>query len=195
MRLTTFTDYTLRVLMFLTVKHQTGELATIDEISRAYDISKNHLMKIVHHLSLNGFIVTSRGRAGGARLARDPSQISVGQVVRLCEPDFAIVECHEEGKQPTCAVWQACNLKSAFRRALDAFLMELDRLTLADSVTTNSVAASLLGLELGTFRSIPIRAAAAAPAERTAPARRAAPAPKRAPVAKRAPRTKPAASR
>jgi len=162
MRLTTFTDYTLRVLMFLTVKHQTGELATIDEISRSYDISRNHLMKIVHHLSLSGLIATTRGRSGGARLARAPSEISIGQVVRLCEPDFSVVECHEEGKHDICAIWQACNLKSAFRRAVDAFLLELDKMTLAEAVTAQSVAASLLGLETGVFKSIPIRASAPA---------------------------------
>lgn len=160
MRLTTFTDYTLRVLMFLTVKHQTGELATIDEISRSYDISRNHLTKIVHHLSLTGFIETTRGRSGGARLARQPSEISIGQVVRLCEPDFAVVECHEDGKHDICAIWQACNLKSAFRRAVDAFLLELDKLTLAEAVSAPSVAASLLGLPTGVFKSIPIRASA-----------------------------------
>lgn len=171
MRLTTYTDYTLRVLMFLAVKHQTGELATIDEISRSYQISKNHLMKIVHQLSLSGLIVTVRGRTGGAHLAKEPSQISVGQVVRLCEPDFALVECHEPGKETHCAVWQACNLKSGFRRALDAFLMELDRMTLADAITAPSVAASLLGVELGKFRSIPIRAEQAPAAQSKTAAR------------------------
>lgn len=156
MRLMTYTDYTLRVLMYLTVRYKSGELTTISEISKSYDISRNHLTKIVYQLSVNGLIDTTRGRSGGARLTRDPSQISVGQVVRLCEPDFAVVECHEPGKENLCALWQACNLKVGFRRAMDAFLMELDRITLADAVTSHSVAASLLGVSDLRARTIPI---------------------------------------
>ena len=156
MRLTTYTDYTLRVLMYLSVRNP-SELTTIDEISRSYGISKSHLMKIVHQLSLHGMVETTRGRNGGVRLARHPSEISVGQVVRLSEPDFSVVECHEEGKEHICALWQACNLTAAFRRAMDAFLLELDRLTLADAVSAPTVAASLLGIETQSFRGIPIK--------------------------------------
>lgn len=160
MRLTAFTDYTLRVLMYMALKYESTELATIEEISRSYNISRNHLMKIVHQLSINGLITTSRGRAGGARLARAPNEISVGQVVRLCEPDFALVECHEDGSQHACVMWQACNLKSAFRRAVDAFLLELDKMTLSDAITRPTVAASLLGLRMKESNFIPIKPAA-----------------------------------
>jgi Rrf2 family nitric oxide-sensitive transcriptional repressor len=160
MRLTTYTDYSLRVLMYLSVRHASGELTTIDEISRSYSISKNHLMKIVHQLSLAGIVETTRGRKGGVRLALDPREISIGQVVRMSEPDFAIVECHEAGKEQLCALWQACNLKAGFRRAADAFLLELDRLTLADAIGAPSVAASLLGMGTRAERVITIRAAA-----------------------------------
>lgn len=156
MRLTTYTDYTLRVLIFLTLKYRTGEKATIPEIAQAYDISRNHLMKIVHQLSQGGFIETVRGRTGGTVLARPPETISVGEVVRFAEEDFALVECHVEGMESNCAVWQACNLKRVFRRALDAFMTELDKMTLEDAVTSQTVAASLLGLVSARSRTIPV---------------------------------------
>lgn len=169
-RLTTYTDYSLRVLMYLAVRHDGGEVATIDEISCSYQISKNHLTKVVHQLSVNGFIQTVRGRNGGARLAREPRQISVGQVVRMCEPDLAVVECHEPGKENICAISQACNLKSGFRRAMEAFMMELDRITLADAISAPSVAASLLGLDLQPQRIVPIQTLAARAARKALPA-------------------------
>jgi Rrf2 family nitric oxide-sensitive transcriptional repressor len=147
MRLTLYTDYTLRVMIYLTLKHAEGRVATIEEMARAYGISRNHLMKIVHELSQHGFIETTRGRAGGARLARAPQRISVGEIVRMAEKDFAVVACHDSASEPQCAVLPACNLKRALRRAVDAFMRELDRLTLADAVSAPTVAASLLGIE------------------------------------------------
>lgn len=156
MRLTTYTDYTLRVLIFLTLKYRSGEKATIPEIAQAYDISRNHLMKIVHELSQAGFIETVRGRTGGTVLARPPETISVGEVVRFAEEDFALVVCHVEGMESSCAVWQACNLKRVFHRALDAFMTELDKMTLADAVTSQTVAASLLGVMPTGSRTIPL---------------------------------------
>lgn len=163
MRLTTYTDYSLRVLIFLTLKHRIGEKATIPEMADAYGVSRNHLMKIVHHLSRGGFIQTSRGRAGGTALARPPESISIGEVVRYAEDDFSIVECQVEGVQSDCAVWQACNLKRGFRRALDAFMMELDKMTLVDAVTSTTVASSLLGVSSERLRSIPVVSAPAIP--------------------------------
>ena len=155
MRLTTYTDYTLRVLIFLTLKYRTGEKATIPEMAEAYGISRNHLMRIVYDLGQRGFIETVRGRSGGTRLARPPETISVGEVVRSTEQDFALVECHVDGMETTCAVSQACNLKRGFRRALDAFMMELDKITMADAVTSQTVASSLLGITT-TRRTIPL---------------------------------------
>lgn len=160
MRLTVYTDYTLRVLMYLTLKYRSGEKATIQEMAEAYGISRNHLMKIVHELSQRGIIETAQGRSGGAWLARPPGSICVGDIVRFTEPDFAIVECHVEGQEANCAIWQACNLKRGFRRALAAFMRELDTMTMDDAVAKPNVAASLLGLDRGGHRVIPVVAAA-----------------------------------
>jgi Rrf2 family nitric oxide-sensitive transcriptional repressor len=147
MRLTTYTDYTLRVLIYLTLKYQGGEKTTIQEIAHSYGISRNHLMKIVHELSRHGVLETSRGRAGGVWLARPPEAVTVGEIVRLVEPDMAIVQCHEQGAERTCAAWRACNLTLGFRRALAAFMRELDEMTLADAVTMPRMASGLLGLD------------------------------------------------
>jgi len=146
MRLTVYTDYTLRVMMYLAVKYRSGGSATIDEIAQAYDISRSHLTKIVNELSQMGFIETMRGRSGGTRLARPPSQISVGELVRMAEKDFAVVACHDSSTPHNCAIFQACNLKRGLARAMDAFMMELDRMTLEDAIGAPSVAASLLGV-------------------------------------------------
>src|SRR5512139_1979197 len=94
MRLTLYTDYTLRVMMYLAVKYADGGTATIDEIASGYAISRSNLTKIVNELSQQGFIETIRGRAGGMRLARPPAEISIGALVRLAEKDFSVVECH-----------------------------------------------------------------------------------------------------
>ena len=160
MRLTVHTDYTLRVLIYLTLKYRSGEKSTIPEIAGAYGISRNHLMKIIHELAQGGFIETAQGRSGGAWLARAPTSISVGDVVRFSEPDFAIVECHVAGQESDCAVWEACNLKRGFRRALDAFMSELDRMTLDDAVA-RSRAALQLGVDKRGRRVIPIAAPSA----------------------------------
>jgi Rrf2 family transcriptional regulator, nitric oxide-sensitive transcriptional repressor len=159
MRLTVYTDYTLRVLIYLTLKYKSGEKSTIPEMAEAYGISRNHLMKIVHELSLRGIIETSQGRSGGTWLARAPNTISVGEIVRFSEPDFAIVECHVKGQEANCVVWEACNLKRGFHRALDAFMQELDKMTMEDAVTRPSVAASLLQLDGGGHRVIRVAAA------------------------------------
>lgn len=147
MRLTLYTDYTLRVMIYLALRYEGGEVTTVDEMAQAYGISRNHLTKIVNELSQSGFIETTRGRAGGARLARAPHRISLGEVVRMAEKDFAVVQCHDPGLEADCAVFQACNLKRGLRRAMDAFMQELDKLTFADAVSAPTVAASLLGID------------------------------------------------
>ena len=131
MRLTTFSDYSLRVLIYLGTAR--GRLATIDQVADAYGISANHLMKVVHHLAQNGFIETMRGKHGGMRLAHAPESIRLGDVLRTTEDGFALVECFEEGDSD-CRIARCCALKSALARALEAFVAELDRYTLADLI-------------------------------------------------------------
>jgi len=144
MHLTLYTDYTLRVMMYLAVKQGDGGVVTIDEMAAAYGIPRSNLTKIVHELAQNGFIVTTRGRTGGACLARLPHQISIGELVRMAEKDFAVVACHAAPREVDCAIMPACNLKNGLRRAVEAFLLELDKMTLQDAIITPSVAASLL---------------------------------------------------
>lgn len=128
MRLTDHTDYALRVLMYLGA-HST-RLVTIQEIATGHAISKNHLTKVVHKLGVAGMVSTVRGRAGGIRLARDAAAIMVGEVVRLTEPDFMMVECFDEATN-RCSLSPTCRLKHALGRATDAYLRELDGLSLA----------------------------------------------------------------
>jgi Rrf2 family transcriptional regulator, nitric oxide-sensitive transcriptional repressor len=130
MQLTRYTDYSLRVLIYLTVHH--GQLATIDEISEAYGISRAHLTKIVHQLGLAGYLTTVRGRGGGMRLSRPPEKIRVGDVVRHTE-EMPLVECFDP-KTSHCRIEPVCGLRAALREALQAFLKTLDEYTLADLV-------------------------------------------------------------
>lgn len=143
MRFTRYTDYALRVLMFLGLKG--AELATIREIAEAYNISENHLMKVVHELGRNGFITTTRGRQGGMRLARAPEEIVIGAVVRACEDDLRVVECFD-AKTNTCPISDACGLSGMVDDALTAFLAVLDRKTLADVLRSGPGIAPILGL-------------------------------------------------
>jgi Rrf2 family nitric oxide-sensitive transcriptional repressor len=131
MRLTSFTDYTLRVLIYLGTRQREGRLATIGDIATAYGISENHLMKIVHHLAQQGIVETIRGKGGGMRLASEPHQIRIGDVVRRAEKDLALVECFEPGNF-NCPIAPACELRSILARALNAFFEVLDSQTLAD---------------------------------------------------------------
>ena len=131
MRLTTFSDYTLRVLMFLSVERD--RLATIPEIAAAYGISENHLMKVVHQLARSGVIESVRGKGGGIRLMRDPAEIRLGQIVRTSEGPSAIVECLSEQPE-ACKIVPACRLAPILVRAFDALYATLDEYSLADLV-------------------------------------------------------------
>ncbi len=131
MQLTRYSDYALRVLIYLAVEPE--RRATIDEIARSYGISKTHLMKVVHQLGLRGFVETLRGRGGGLRLARAPHEISVGEVVRATEENLALTECFDAATS-ACVIESACGLRGVLDEALGAFLDVLDRYTLADLV-------------------------------------------------------------
>ena len=126
MRLTRYTDYSLRVLMHLAT--HPDRPASIGLIAKSYGISQNHLMKVVHDLGKEGFLVTTRGRGGGLRLARPPGEIIVGDVVRHTEDGFQLVDCD------TCVIASACGLRIALAEAVAAFLRVLDGKTLADLV-------------------------------------------------------------
>ena len=129
MRLTDFTDYTLRALIYLGVHRD--ELVTIQEIADAYGISKNHLMKVAHQLGLLGVVVTMRGRGGWLRLSREPDAIRIGQVVRNVEFDLALAECFDS-RTNTCTISPVCTLKGALGKAREAFFAVLDDYTLED---------------------------------------------------------------
>ena len=144
MQLTLHTDYALRVLIFLTQKRK--DLATISEVSDFYQISRNHLVKVVHHLAGAGFIQTTRGKHGGMKLARAPELISIGDVVRRMEPNFDIVECFNE-TAPNCVVSPACALKSVLFQAGNEFLQVLDRFTLADAIEQSEARSQIFPLE------------------------------------------------
>lgn len=154
MRLTVYTDYTLRVLMYLALKGEGpgGGRATIKEISDCYGISKNHLMKIVQELGREGILGTVRGKSGGIHLARAPEDIGVGEVVRLTEPDFRIVECFGAGV-PECRLHGSCVLTTALGEALEAFFEVLDGYTLADLVGPRRTLRRLL--DLGAAPALP----------------------------------------
>ncbi len=128
MRLTRFTDYALRTLLF-TAAHGERQV-TIAEIQTAFQLSKGHLMKVVQLLAAEGYLKATRGRSGGIRLGMAPEKINLGALVRLTEPDFRLVECF--GDNGTCFISAFCQLPGPLNAALDAFLATLDKHTLAD---------------------------------------------------------------
>lgn len=129
MRLTVYSDYALRVLIYLG-QHPDGR-CTIADIAAAYGISRNHLMKVVHHLARRGDVASVRGRGGGIRLARPPPAVNVGAIVRATERDQRSPDCLAQ-RGGECRIEATCSLKGAFARAAEAFFTELDQLTLAD---------------------------------------------------------------
>lgn len=166
MRLTNYSDYALRALIYLAVKPKPDQLVTINDIAQGYDISKSHLTKIVHQLAKLGYIESVRGKNGGIRLARLPKDINIGEVVKLTEPDFAIVDCfiaeihdakqenlhidHQQGKIATtdsakaCAISPVCHLKHVFFEATQAFIKVLSQYNLADLIHNNGELKQLL---------------------------------------------------
>ena len=129
MRLTIYTDYSLRLLIYLALKED--GLATIAEIARKYRVSKNHLMKVAYQLGIAGYLETVRGRSGGLRLAKPAAAINLGEVVRHTEPDMDLVPCFVRN-DTSCAITRCCVLRGALDKARLAFLEVLDGYTLAD---------------------------------------------------------------
>ncbi len=133
MRLTQWTDYALRVLMFCAAHEGREQAPTIAEIAQVHGISRSHLMKVTMALSANGWLSTTRGRGGGLRLLRPAREIVIGEVVRQMEGDFTVVECFSPAGN-SCRLDGLCRLKGSLTQALQAFMQVLDGVTLADLV-------------------------------------------------------------
>lgn len=129
MQLTLHTDYALRLMIQLAMR--APQRLTLEEVARAYGISKNHLTKVAQTLTEHGLIRSVRGRGGGLELACDPETVTAGAVVRMTEENLNLVECFSSQRN-TCPITPACRLKQTLGRALNAFLDELDKVTLAD---------------------------------------------------------------
>jgi Rrf2 family transcriptional regulator, nitric oxide-sensitive transcriptional repressor len=142
MQLTLYSDFSLRTLIYLAVK---GEGATVGEIADRYGISRNHLVKVVHHLGKLGYINTTRGKSGGIVLAHAPDQINVGKVVRDVEPHFHLVECFN-GSPSKCPLTPECRLKGVLMEAQQVFLRCLDGYTLADLTANGEALRDLLAI-------------------------------------------------
>jgi Rrf2 family nitric oxide-sensitive transcriptional repressor len=141
MQLTLFTDYCLRVLMYLSYKHDvagTSELTTIADLARHYQISTNHLMKVVHHLATTGYIETVRGKGGGMRLARKPAAINLAAVISDCEESTTIIECLSSDYAGGCPLLAHCELRNVLRDAQKAFMAYLKKYSLGDLVAKKS---------------------------------------------------------
>jgi Rrf2 family nitric oxide-sensitive transcriptional repressor len=150
MRLTDYTDYSVRVMLYLAVRRD--GLSTIQDISDAYGISKNHLMKVVQRLGELGWIETTRGRNGGLRLVERSESLTIGQIVRATEHDLALVACFAAGHhaerdgKPCCVIQSQCGLKGVLEAARDAFFAELDRHTIGELAQPAAPLAALLGI-------------------------------------------------
>ncbi|QOC23533.1 Rrf2 family transcriptional regulator [Wenzhouxiangella sp. AB-CW3] len=128
MRLTQYTDFSLRVLIYLGL--QSDRRCTIREISEAYGVSRNHLMKVVQQLAAEGYVVSTRGVGGGLTLAHPPEEMMVGDLIRAMEPDLGLVECLRPDNE--CVITGSCRLTGMLKEARTAFLDTLDQYSLAD---------------------------------------------------------------
>ncbi|GAA1395653.1 nitric oxide-sensing transcriptional repressor NsrR [Pseudonocardia kongjuensis] len=145
MRHTSHADYALRVLLYLRVAP--GRRGSVGEISAAHRVSRNHLDKVVQRLAGAGLVETSRGRGGGVRLVRDPATITVGEVMRTMENDFAVVECL--GPARYCRIAGVCGARSVFAQALDAYFEVLDASTIEDVAVNDQGLRGALGMIQG----------------------------------------------
>jgi len=131
-RLTQFSDYSLRLLLYLAEHPERS--CTIGEIAKWYGVSKPHLIKVAHNLVKLGYVASTQGRGGGLRLALPPDKISVAALIRRTEPDFHTVECFDR-EHNTCRITRKCKLKHALHDATQSFLRVLDGYTLASVVS------------------------------------------------------------
>ncbi|TFW22589.1 Rrf2 family transcriptional regulator [Massilia arenosa] len=154
MRLTSFTDYALRTLMYLAMNRD--RLVTISDIADDHGIARNHLTKVVNHLGHLGYVETVRGRAGGLRLGMEPEDIVIGEVVRHTETDFHMAACFDKSAA-ACAYSSACALKSLLGRATDSFMRELDGATLADMVKREVPRKGKHGAVPGAIKAVPVK--------------------------------------
>jgi len=143
-RLTIYTDYALRLLMYLALKKE--GLATIAEVAESYGISRNHLIKVAYQLGTAGYVETVRGRGGGLRLAKAAASIGLGEIVRHTEPDMALVPCFQPINAP-CVIQRCCVLQKALQKARLAFLHALDGYSLSDLVKPRTPLRALLAIE------------------------------------------------
>ncbi len=141
-----YTDYSLRVLLYLAYKND--QMVTITELADFYKISRNHLVKVVHNLGIQGYILTTRGKKGGLRLGHPANEIVIGDVVRKMEPDFDLLECFNKATDH-CVITNSCALKSVLIGARDDFLGTLDQYTVADALKKTAKESSV-------FKSIPV---------------------------------------
>ena len=134
MRLTLHTDYALRVLVHVGLRD--GELVTINDIADSYQISKNHLTKVVHQLGRAGYLETVRGKYGGVRLMMDPQAICLGDFIRQTEEDFALARCLDDNEcqADQCRISSSCLARVAYGKGLKAFFTELNRVTIGDMI-------------------------------------------------------------
>ena len=135
MRLTSYSNFTLRILMIAAAR--SPDLTTAQDVADAFEISKAHLVKCVHRLGLWGYIETVRGNGGGFRLTRPSASISLGEVIRRTEDGFSLLECFDPAND-TCPLVRRCRLRPALMRSTEAFLAALDEMTLAE-ISDNGV--------------------------------------------------------
>lgn len=140
MRLTTFSDYSIRVIMYLGIQH--GKLVNISDIATAYNISENHLTKVVHNLAQKNYIETVRGKGGGLRLVRDPKSINIGELLRVTEGDTGFLPCLDTDGE--CCIQSTCKLMKILREAQLALNAVFDKYTLADLLVPKEPLISIL---------------------------------------------------
>lgn len=141
MQLTIFTDYGLRTLMYVAAYPE--RRCSVREVAEHYGISRNHLVKVVHHLALRGYLDSNKGKGGGIQLAKAPETLRIGDVVRDLEPNMQMAECFNR-ETNRCRISSNCQLKHYLMEATNAFIATLNRYTLADAVQDKSLFSALI---------------------------------------------------